>query len=279
MESSVSFFSPPPSPSVAPIPVASTFELTLCPELDLSVIVSPARTQPKRETKEQARRKTDKKVCFKEAVVVKVTPEPQIPLISDAPPQQPTNCQRRWRDKHHGSQKLKNGAQNQRVEPPTAVSIDHPDSLEEVELNTTLAVKAELLALQGAEFNTHKAIQETLQKVEQMKKQINYKAMQGTNVSRSQTVFTSLVSVDVPESQLISHAIKDRLVLAPPPRSPDNKAAESPSPLIFLTPDLFRQKPLPLDEEPVSSHPIPAPYPASSTFDLYRRRNRWEAAP
>ncbi|XP_061696144.1 protein phosphatase 1 regulatory subunit 35 isoform X2 [Syngnathoides biaculeatus] len=178
MESSVSFFSPPPSPSVAPIPVASTFELTLCPELDLSVIVSPARTQPKRETKEQARRKTDKKVCFKEAVVVKVTPEPQIPLISDAPPQQPTNCQRRWRDKHHGSQKLKNGAQNQRVEPPTAVSIDHPDSLEEVELNTTLAVKAELLALQGAEFNTHKAIQETLQKVEQMKKQINYKAMQ-----------------------------------------------------------------------------------------------------
>ncbi|XP_061654355.1 protein phosphatase 1 regulatory subunit 35 [Phyllopteryx taeniolatus] len=279
MEGSVSFLSPPPSPSVAPIPVSSSFVLTLCPELDLSVVVSPAPAQPKRHTNEQTRRKTNKKVCFKEPVVVKVTPEPQIPLNSDAPPQQPTNCQRRWRDNHHGNQKLNNGALTRRAELTAAVSNDHPDSLEEVELNSTLAVKAELLALQGAEFNTQKAIQETLQKVEQTKKQINYRAIQGINVSRSQTLFTSLVSVDVPESQLISQAVKDRLLLAPPPRSVDNQGAESPSPLIFLTSDLFRQKPLPVEEEPVNGNPIPAPRPASSTFDLYRRRRRWEATP
>ncbi|XP_077414422.1 protein phosphatase 1 regulatory subunit 35 isoform X2 [Vanacampus margaritifer] len=274
-----SVLSPPPSPAVAPLPLSCSPTLTRCPELDLSVMASPTSLHSKRQTNKQMLKNRKTKVCFEEPVVVKVTPEPQIQLNSDAPLQKPTNNRRRWRDHLHGNQNLNIGTCNQRTALTAAVSYDHQDILEEVELNSTLALKAELLALQGAEFNTQKAVQEKLQKVEQTKRQINSRATQGINVSRSQSLFTSLVSVDVPESQLISQAVKDRLVLAPPPRNLDSKTAESPSPSIFLTPDLFRQKPLPVEEELVNRNPKPAPRPAPSTFDLYRRRNRWEASP
>ncbi|XP_037132633.1 protein phosphatase 1 regulatory subunit 35 [Syngnathus acus] len=273
MKGGASFLSPPPSPSVAPLPLPSSSALAVCPELDLSVMTSPTHMHLKRQKNKQ--RKQNTKACLKEPVVVKVISEPQIQPISDAPPRQPTNNS----DNLHGKQNLRTGTLNQKTELTAAISYDHPDIPEEVELNTTLALKAKLLELQGAEFNTRKAVQETLQEVEQTKKQINTRATQGTNFSRSQTLFTSLVSVDVPESQLISQAVKDRLVLAPTPRSLDTKVTESPSPLIFLTPDLFRQRPVPVEEEPVITNQIPAPFPASSTFDLFRRRSRWEAAP
>ncbi|XP_051944834.1 protein phosphatase 1 regulatory subunit 35 [Hippocampus zosterae] len=279
MKGWVSFLSPPPSPSAAPLPLSSSPGLTLCPELDLSVMASPTPMHSKRPQNKQTRKKRNPKVCFEEPAVVRVIPEPQIQPISDAPPQQPTSNQMRWRDDLRGNQNLTTGILKKRTEGAARGPYDHADIPEEVELNSTLALKAELLALQGAEFNTQKAVQETLQKAEQTKKQINSRATQGINVSRSQTLFTSLVSVDVPTSQLLSQAVKERLILAPPPRSLDNKAAESPSPLIFLTSDLFREKPLPAEEELVNRNPILAPRPASSTFDLYRRRSRWEAAP
>ncbi|XP_077394034.1 protein phosphatase 1 regulatory subunit 35 [Festucalex cinctus] len=279
MKGWASFLSPPPSPSAAPLPFSSSPALTRCPELDLSVLASPTPMHPKRQLNKQMKKKRNTKVCFEEPVVVKVTPEPQMQLNSDAPPQQPTSNRWRCRDHLHGNQNLNIGTRNQRTELTAAVSYDHQDILEEVELNSTLALKAELLALQGAEFNTQKAVQETLQKVEQTKRLINSRVTQGVNVSRSQTLFTSLVSVDVPESELISQAVEDRLVLAPPPQRLDNKVAESPSAVIFFTPDLFRQKPLPMEEELVNRNPTPSPRPASSTFDLYQRRNRWEASP
>ncbi|XP_077580618.1 protein phosphatase 1 regulatory subunit 35 isoform X2 [Stigmatopora nigra] len=252
MNSRAAFSSPPPSPSVPPLPLSSSPALALCPELELSVLASPAPEPPKQHVTKQRGQKRKTKVCYDQPAVVKVISEPHI--------------------------SPKSGATSERVELKAAVSYDYPDKLEEVELNSTLALKAQLLALQGAEFNTHKAVQETLQKVEK-KKQINNRATQGINVSWSQTLFNSLVSVDVPESDLLSQAVKDKLHVAPPTRSQDNKAAASPSLVIFLTPDLFRQKPLPVEEERVNSTPVPRPRPGSSTFDLYRRRCRWEATP
>nr|XP_057923775.1 protein phosphatase 1 regulatory subunit 35 isoform X2 [Doryrhamphus excisus] len=258
-----------PSPSAPPIPFSSTSSLTLCPELDLSVTASP----PKPPSHKQTRGKRNAKVSFHECVVAKVTPEPQMPPDGDALPPPATTKQR------IGRGCLSRGAPNQGVDPPVEASNEHPDSLEDVQLNTTLAVKAELLALQGAEFNSQKAVKETLEKMEHTKKQINSKAAQGINVSRSQTLFTSLVSVDVPESELMSQVFKDRLPLAPPLRSHDAKSTDGPCHLIFLTSDLFRQKPLPPEEEPFDSTAGPVPRAASSTFDLYRRQRRWEASP
>lgn len=99
------------------------------------------------------------------------------------------------------------------------------------------------------------------------------------NVSRSQQLFSSLISVDVEEDELISQVLQDRLLLAPTPRCQDAKATEGPSFLFFRTPDLFRQKPLPPDDGPVDWKLQPTPRPAHSTFDLYRRQKCWEATP
>ncbi|KAA8594453.1 hypothetical protein FQN60_011588 [Etheostoma spectabile] len=112
--------------------------------------------------------------------------------------------------------------------------------MERPELNTTLALKAKLLSLQ--------------------------------------LLFTSLVSVDVQKDQLISQLLQPRL----PPHSPPcrgNQAADGPSLLLFMTSDLLRQKPLPLEEEPVNYKPHPSPRPAHSTFDLYKRGRGLEVTP
>ncbi|KAF1395625.1 hypothetical protein PFLUV_G00013540 [Perca fluviatilis] len=173
---------------------------------------------------------------------------------------------------------LLGGAPRQWVEPPAAVSNPGPGCLERVELNTTLALKAELQSLQGAEFNSQKAVQETLRISERTKNLINTRATEEVNVSRSQVLFTSLVSVDVQEDQLISQLLQPRL----PPPSPSchgNQAANGPSLLLFMTSDLLRQKSLPLEEEPVNYKPHPSPRPAHSTFDLYKRGRGLETTP
>ncbi|KAM9836786.1 protein phosphatase 1 regulatory subunit 35 [Aulostomus maculatus] len=259
MKSSPSFLSSPPSPHPAPLPLPSS-PLTHCAELDLSITLSPTPAHPKKKAQ----------VCLKKPLVVTVTPEPCMPLSTDALPQRPINSQRR-RGRLHG------GASNQRVEPPAFN--EPPGILEGAGLNSTLALKAELQALQGAEFNSQKLVQETLRKSERTKHLLNSRVTEGVNVSRSQLLFTSLVSVDVQEDQLISQVHQDRLLLAPPPRSLDNKSTDSPSPLPFMTSDLLRQKPLPVEEQPVCNKPQPLPCPAPSTFDLYRRQRRWEATP
>lgn len=293
MKSSAPLLSPPPSPHPAPLPLPSSSSLIRCPELDLSVTLSPTpktghthlkprplrpcpqsdQTHLKSRPQGQTGRKRNTKVCFEEPLVVTVTPEPHIPLSNDAPPQQLISSQRRRRGGHHG------GSPKQRAGPPAAVSNEDPACLEEAEPNTTLALKAELQSLQGVEFNSQKAVQETLRKSERTKNLINTRATEGVNVSRSQLLFTSLVSVDVQHDQLISQALQDRLLLAPPPRSHDNKAADGPSPLLFMTSDLLRQKPLSPEEEPINRKPRPSQCPAPSTFDLYSRRRCWEATP
>lgn len=95
------------------------------------------------------------------------------------------------------------------------------------------------------------------------------------NVSRSQVLFNSLVCVNVQEDQLISQMLQHRLQ----PSCHGNKVADGPSLLLFMTSDHLRQKPFPLEEEPVNYKPRPLTYPACSTFDLHRRERRWEAMP
>ncbi|KAM8722031.1 protein phosphatase 1 regulatory subunit 35 isoform 1-T2 [Acanthopagrus schlegelii] len=292
MKSSSSLLSPPPSPSPpppAPLPLSfSSSSLSCCPELNLSVTLSPSkvnvepcqlnRRQQKNHSGQkscsrgQTRRRGNKEqVCFEEPLVVTVRPEPGITLNKDTLPQQPIRTQRRSRGCHH--------APRQCVELPAAASNQDPDCLERVELNTTLAMKAELQSLQGSQFNSQKAIQEILKRSERTKNLINTRATEEVNVSRCQLLFNSLVSVDVQVDQLISQVLQDRLLLAPTPRCHENKAADGPSLFHFMGSDLLRQKPLPPEEEPVNADPCPLIHHAHSTFDLYRRQRRNEATP
>uniref|UniRef100_A0A1A8S988 Protein phosphatase 1, regulatory subunit 35 n=1 Tax=Nothobranchius rachovii TaxID=451742 RepID=A0A1A8S988_9TELE len=262
--------SPPPSPHPVPLPLSSS-SVPSCPELDLSVTLSPApmidNTQQKLRTLQQsvlneqsqmnrcqsgpAGNKRSTKEMSEDPVTIPGTAEPQKLL-------QPV-----LRPHRH------------LVEPSSALSNQHPSCLERAGLNTTLALKANLQSLQDAEFNSQKVLQETLQRSARTKSLINTRATEVVNVSRSQLLFTSLVSVDVQEDQLISQVLQDRLLLAPPPCRKDTKTTEGPS-LLFMTSDLIHQKPLPLNEEPVCKR-LPVPCPAHSTFDLYSRQKCWEA--
>ncbi|XP_029015644.2 protein phosphatase 1 regulatory subunit 35, partial [Betta splendens] len=276
----------PPSPHPAPVPLTTSSSLTHCPELDLSVVLSPApktghahiktcqksnRSPPKPHPRKQTGKKRNAKVCFVEPVAVRVTAEPHVAVSSDALCHEPFRGQRKSRGYHHVSR------QSRSVEPPAAESIQDPGYLEKAEMNTTLALKAELQSVQGAEFNPQKAIKETLQRSEKTKNLINIRATEVVNVSRSRHLFTSLISVSVEQDELISQAVQERLLLAPSQHH--DRTADGPSLLPFMTPGLFRQRPLPPDEEPVDSDPRPCTWPAHSTFDLYKRQRRWEATP
>ncbi|XP_041857505.1 protein phosphatase 1 regulatory subunit 35 [Melanotaenia boesemani] len=269
-----SLHSPPPSPQPAPLPLSSS-SVTCCPELELSATLSPApKPLPLRQNQQidqsqlrprplrQTVKKSNTKVRFEEPVVTASLPEAQ----------QPMGGQRGGREHHH--------AFTPSSKPPAATSSPEPSCLEEAELNTTLALKAELLSLQSEEFDSKKAIQETLRRSDRTKNLISARATEVVNVSRSQQLFTSLVSVSVQKDQLISQVLHGRLLLAPPPRSPPvTMTVEAPSLLVFRTSDQLRQKPLPQEEEPAACQPGPMARPASSTFDLCRRQRCWEATP
>ncbi|KAM6922588.1 protein phosphatase 1 regulatory subunit 35 [Lycodopsis pacificus] len=265
--SSSSFLSPTPSPHPAPFPLSSSSPIH-CPELDLSVTLRSApktsrthmkstplkfgqqsdQSQLKPFPQGQTGRGANIQVFFEEPVDLAVTPEQS----RDIPPQQPIRAPRQWVESRGGR---------------LTVSNQDPGFLDRVGLNTTLALKAELQSLQGAEFNSQKAIQETLRRSERTKTLINTRATEEVNVSRSQLLFTSLVCVEVQEDQLISQVQQHRLL----PPCLGNKAADGPSLLLFMTSDHLRQKPFPLEEEPVNYKPCPLPCPTCSTFDLHRR--------
>ncbi|XP_023142510.1 protein phosphatase 1 regulatory subunit 35 isoform X2 [Amphiprion ocellaris] len=271
-----------PSPQPAPLPLSPS-SLTCCPDLDLSVALSPtsktghAQLKPLQQSQQtdqihakphcqgQTTRQRNMQVCFEDPVVVTVTPEPRVTLTRHTPIQQAV--------------RVLGGALRQLVEPQVSTSSEEPGCLERAELNTTLTLKAEIQSLQGAEFNSQKAIQETLQSSERTKNLIRARATEVVNVSHSQLLFTSLVSIDVQEDQLMSQVLHEKLLLAPRHCYYESKVAKGPSLLFFITSDLLRQKPLPLEEEPVNGSPCPSSHPADSTFDLYRRQRCWETTP
>ncbi|KAL3049929.1 hypothetical protein OYC64_012068 [Pagothenia borchgrevinki] len=283
--------STPSSPLPLPQPLPYSFPLTRCPELDLSVTLSPApktshthrrlsqqsdKSQRKPGLKKQAGRKGNIQVCFEDqridappATAANQRSEEEqrmSPRVeTHAPPQQPIRGQRRSRGCHQGNQGV---APRQRVKPPSTVSNQDPGYLERPALNTTLALKAELQSLKEAEFNSQKAVQETLERSERTKVLINTRATEEVNVSRSQRLFTSLVCVEVQEDQLISQVLPHRVLQSP---CTGNRAAEGPSLHLFMTSDHIRQKPVQQEEPPANYKSRPSTYPASSTFDLYKR--------
>ncbi|XP_022073987.1 protein phosphatase 1 regulatory subunit 35 [Acanthochromis polyacanthus] len=271
-----------PSPQPAPVPLSPS-SLTCCSDLDLSVTVSPTpktghvQLKPVQQSKQtdqihvkphcrgQTARKRNTQVCFEDPVVVTVTTEPRVTLRRHSPIQQ--------------SVRVLGGAFRQLVEPPVSTSSEEPGCLERAELNTTLALKAEIQSLQGAEFNSQKAIQETLQSSERTKNLIRARATEVVNVSRSQLLFTSLVNIDVQEDQLMSQVLHEKLLIAPRHCYYESKVAKGPSLLFFITSDMLRQKPLPPNEEPANGSPCLSSHPTDSTFDLYRRQRCWETTP
>lgn len=92
------------------------------------------------------------------------------------------------------------------------------------------------------------------------------------NVSPSQFLYTSLVSIDVQEDQFITKVLQERLLLAPALHFPGNKTADGPSHIHFMPSLLIRQNPLPTEEGTCKIKPHPSAHNIQSTFDLFRRQ-------
>ncbi|KAM9745106.1 protein phosphatase 1 regulatory subunit 35 isoform 1-T2 [Menidia menidia] len=143
------------------------------------------------------------------------------------------------------------------------------------QLHTTLSLRAALHSLKETDFNSKKAVKETLCKSERIKSLINARATEVVNVAPSKLIFTSLVSVGVQEDELTSRVAQDRLLLTPTIHGPDLKTGEAPSPFLFSSSHVLRQKPFPPEEEPVTRR-SPSSCPLRSSFDLHRRQRCWE---
>lgn len=150
------------------------------------------------------------------------------------------------------SRRLHPQGHTQQMETSVAAANQNPGSLASVELNSTLALKAQLQCVQREYFNKENAVLESLRRSERTKNLINTKASEVVNVARSQLLYNSLVSVDVQEEQLISAVLQDRLLVAlPPSHCSGLEAEEAPSHLLFTPSLLIRQKPLPSEDKPV----------------------------
>ncbi|XP_059403054.1 protein phosphatase 1 regulatory subunit 35 [Carassius carassius] len=153
---------------------------------------------------------------------------------------------------------------------------------EGAELNTTLALRAELEEVESQVFDPERAVKEKLQSSSLTKSLISSRAAEGLNFPRSQHLYRALVSVSLSRDQLISQALQDRPALAPPTATLTNKFTsqplEAPDLLHFFSPDkMLRETPLlPGDRIPMP-RPRPAPRPAHTTFHLHHQHKLWES--
>ncbi|XP_010892711.1 protein phosphatase 1 regulatory subunit 35 isoform X2 [Esox lucius] len=260
-------------PLPVPVPLVSASPLK-CPELDLSLPVSP--DPPRPNPASQKRRRSHQQVRF----------APETPLAVTVIAEPSNHPLPRLHHKHSSSYSKgqglhHDGAPRRRAQwTELGPSEEAGGSLPMVpELNTTLALKAELDDVAGAEFNSKKAVQEQLQKSVRTKNSVSARATEGVNVPPSQQLYRALVSVNVEEEELINQALRDRLLLVPPTCSHGNKKDDGPDLQVFFRGDILREKPLLPGEDLTMPLPQPIPRPAHTTFDLYHRQKCWEAGP
>ncbi|XP_026767970.3 protein phosphatase 1 regulatory subunit 35 [Pangasianodon hypophthalmus] len=263
MESALMQMVPPPVPlSPAPAPPQ-------CPELDLSLTLTPERPGHSAGGNTRTR---PRQVRF----AVSPDSSSDQPSVTMAITQHYSNQSAAEKRHSKGKQGPHTGEQG-------GVSAQSDGQLTEgAELNTTLALKAELQQLEEAEFNSQKAVQERLQNSTTVQECIRTRAAEGLNFPRSHHLYRALVSVSLSHDELIAEALRDRPALAPPTTSHHTKSrsppAEGPDLLFFYEPHcVVRETPLLPGNHIPLPHLRPAPRPAHTTFHLLQRHRQWEA--
>ncbi|XP_046725261.1 protein phosphatase 1 regulatory subunit 35 [Silurus meridionalis] len=266
MKSTLMQMAPPPLP-VCPAPTPPK-----CPELDLSLTVTPERAGSSGGALKKVKTETRQ-----QQVRFAVSPDSssdQLPV---------TVTTRHYSNKSAAENQHRKGKQDRHIlEEGGMSSRSDGQQTEGVELNTTLALRAELQQLEEAEFNSQKAVQDRLQNSIRVQECVRTRAAEGLNFPRSHHLYRSLVSVSLSHDQLITEALRDRPALAPPTTSHYTKLrsspAEGPDLLFFHQPYcVVREMPLlPGDHIPLPQlHPTPRP--AHMTFHLLQRHRQWEA--
>ncbi|XP_004457225.1 protein phosphatase 1 regulatory subunit 35 [Dasypus novemcinctus] len=169
-----------------------------------------------------------------------------------------------------------------RSEPPAAAAA-LPQELEAPALQSSLALGLELRAARaaaGGQFDAAKAVEEQLRKSFQARCGLEESVAEGLNVPRSRRLFRDLVSLQVPEEQVLNAALREKLALlppqarAPPPKEPPGAG---PDMTILCNPEtLFYESPhLTLESLPPLRLQL-RPRPSEDTFLMHRTLRRWE---
>ncbi|KAM8778161.1 protein phosphatase 1 regulatory subunit 35 isoform 2-T2 [Rhynchonycteris naso] len=149
--------------------------------------------------------------------------------------------------------------------------------------HSSLALSLELQAARAAaagQFDATKAVEEQLRKSFQTRCVLEESVAEGLNVPRSKRLFRGLVSLQVPEEQVLSAALREKLALLPPQaRAPPPKEPPGPGPDMTMLCDpetLFYESPhLTLDSLPSLRLQL-RPRPSEDTFLMHRTLRRWE---
>ncbi|XP_038201928.1 protein phosphatase 1 regulatory subunit 35 [Arvicola amphibius] len=161
-----------------------------------------------------------------------------------------------------------------------------PQPLEVAAPQSSLALSLELqsarAAVAGGQFDAAKAVEEQLRKSFQTRCVVEETVAEGLNVPRSKRLYRDLVSLQVPEEQVLNAALREKLALLPPqPRAPPPpKEALGPGPdmTMLCNPEsLYYEAPhLTVDGLPPLRLQA-RPRPSEDTFLMHRMLRRWEA--
>nr|XP_017499713.2 protein phosphatase 1 regulatory subunit 35 isoform X1 [Manis javanica] len=119
-----------------------------------------------------------------------------------------------------------------RSEPPSAAAApsEKLQDLGAPAQRSSLALRLELQAARAAaecQFDAAKAVEEQLRKSFQTRCGLEESVAEGLNVPRSKRLFRDLVSLQVPEEQVLNAAVREKLAqLLPQPRAPSPKVRD-----------------------------------------------------
>uniref|UniRef100_A0A8I5ZNP1 Protein phosphatase 1, regulatory subunit 35 n=1 Tax=Rattus norvegicus TaxID=10116 RepID=A0A8I5ZNP1_RAT len=128
-----------------------------------------------------------------------------------------------------------------RSEPRVAAgALGDGHELEAPALQSSLALSLELqnarAAVASGQFNASKAVEEQLRKSFQTRCVLEETVAEGLNVPRSKRLYRDLVSLQVPEEQVLNAALREKLAMLPPqPRAPPPKVLRSSKGSLFTT--------------------------------------------
>ncbi|KAL6034920.1 hypothetical protein STEG23_029346 [Scotinomys teguina] len=160
-----------------------------------------------------------------------------------------------------------------------------PHELQAPALRSSLALSLELqnarAAVASGQFDASKAVEEQLRKSFQTRCVLEETVAEGLNVPRSKRLYRDLVSLQVPEEQVLNAALREKLAMVPPqPRAPPPKEVlgQGPDMTMLCNPDslCYESPHLTVDELPTLRLQA-RPRPSEDTFLMHRMLRRWEA--
>ncbi|XP_020033169.1 protein phosphatase 1 regulatory subunit 35 isoform X1 [Castor canadensis] len=221
-----------------------------------------------------------------------LSPQPESPELRNSSPGRRKGRAERRGGTRRGRQVRFHLAPRSPVRPeplPAAAALSdqlaEPQELETPAQQSSLALSLELQAARAAaagQFDAAKAVEEQLRKSFQTRCGLEESVTEGLNVPRSKRLFRDLVSLQVPEEQVLNAALREKLALLPPPqlRAPPPKEPSGPGPdmtilcdpgtLCYETPHLILDGLPPLRLQPRHR-------PSEDTFLMHRTLRRWEA--